>query len=109
MVALEDRAHELAIDRPPLGLEELRQLLAALDEGRAAFAGPDMGVEREPPHAVRMTLREQRGAQGARRNAVHQQRPGVIAGLEDIVGGGLEVVGTSEIVASAPRSLVERP
>ena len=93
MVALEDRADELAVDRPPLGLEELRQLLSPLDQRRAAFAGPDMGVEREPPHAVRMALREQRGAQRARRDAVHQQRPGVVAGLEDVVGGGLEVVG----------------
>ena len=93
MVALEDRAHELAVDRPPLGLEELRQLLAALGQRRAAFAGPDMGVERQPPDAVRMALREQRGAQRARRDAVHQQRAGVVAGLEDVVGRGLEVVG----------------
>ena len=50
--------------------EELRQLLAPLLERRRAFAGPDERVEREPRDALGMALREQRGAQRARRDAV---------------------------------------
>ena len=109
MVTLEDRADELAVDRPPLGLEIFGQLLAALDQRRAAFAGPDVRVEREPLDAVGMALREQGGAQRAGRDAVHQQRAGVVAGLEDVVGAGLQIVGAFGDRASMPRSLVERP
>jgi hypothetical protein len=65
MIALEDRAHELAVDRAPVLGAELRQPLAALGERRRAFAGPDHGVERKPCDHLRVTLREQGRAQGA--------------------------------------------
>src|SRR5262245_43850576 len=74
MVALEDRAHELAVDRAPVLGAELGQTLAALGQRGRAFAGPHHGVEREPRDHLRMALREQRRAQRARRNPVHQER-----------------------------------
>ena len=70
MVALEDRAHEFAVDRPPVLGAELGQPLAALGERRGALAGPHHGVEREPRDHVRVALREQGRAQRARRNPV---------------------------------------
>ena len=53
--------------------EELGQLLAPLLERRRAFAGPDERVERQPRDALGVALREQRGAQRARRDAVGQE------------------------------------
>ena len=74
MVALEDRAHEFAVDRTPVLGAELGQPLAALRKRRGAFAGPHHGVEREPRDHVRVALREQRRAQCAGRNPVDQKR-----------------------------------
>ncbi len=64
MVALEDRAHELAVDRPAILGAELGQPLAALGERNRTLAGPHHGVEREPGDHARMALREQRRPQG---------------------------------------------
>ena len=97
MVAVEDRVHEGAVDRAAVLGAELRQLLGPLGQRRAAFAGPHHGVEREPLDAFRMALREH-GAQRARRDAVDQERPGS-ACLQDVVGGGREVVGAVGDVA----------
>ena len=73
MIALEDAAHESAVDRAAVFRLELGQPLPALGERRAAFAGPDEGVEREPRHALGMALGEQRRFQGTRRDAVQKQ------------------------------------
>src|SRR5215468_3893172 len=91
MIALEDRAHERAIDGPALAREDLRQLLAPLDERRRALAGPHKGVEREPRHALGMTLREERRAQRARRDPVGGQLA-YFSRTKDVVGRRLEIV-----------------
>jgi hypothetical protein len=70
VVAVEDRVHEGAVDRPPLAGEELGQLLASLLERRRAGAGPDEGVQRQARDALGVALREQRRAQRARADAV---------------------------------------
>src|SRR3546814_18353796 len=81
---------------------ELRQLLAALLQGRAALAGPHEGVEGEALHPLGVALGKERGAQRAGGDAVNQQRAGA-AGLLDVVGGGGQVVGdvgdVAEVVA----------
>ncbi|MCD6041811.1 MAG: hypothetical protein K0R40_1414 [Burkholderiales bacterium] len=73
MVAGKDAAHEGAVDRAAVLRLELGQLLASLGQRRAALAGPDEGVQREPGHPLGMALGERGGAQRARRDAVHQQ------------------------------------
>ena len=98
MVAREDRVHERAVDGAPLAREELGQLLAPLHERGRALAGPDERVERQPRHAVRVPLREQRRAQRARRDAVRQEAPDA-ARAGDVVGRGREVVGAVGDVA----------
>src|SRR5258705_7322331 len=62
MIAIKNAAQKIAVDRPPVYFQELRQFLAPLFERRAAFAGPHEGVEREPRDALRMALREHRRA-----------------------------------------------
>src|SRR5215510_59160 len=62
MIALEDRAHEFAVDRTAVLRAELRQPLGALGERRRALAGPDHGVAGKPRHHFRVTLRKKRGA-----------------------------------------------
>ena len=54
--------------------QELRQLLAPLEERGRALAGPDEGVERESRDALGMALREERCAQRARGDAVGHER-----------------------------------
>src|SRR5258706_15699706 len=98
MIALEHAAHERPVDRPAVYFLILGQTLLALLERRAAFAGPDEGVQREPGHALGMALREDRGAQRSRGNSVEKQllRPG---GLHDVMGHLVQVVGAVRDVA----------
>ncbi len=92
MVALENRAHEFAVDRTPVLGAELGQPLAALGKRRGTFAGPYHGIEREPRDHLRVALREQGRAQRARRNPVDQKRA-LAAHLFDIARGREAVVG----------------
>ena len=66
--------------------------LRAVGERRRAFTGPDHGVERKPADQLGMALREQCGAQRARRNAVDQERL-LAAQLLDIGRGRKAIVG----------------
>ncbi len=98
MIAIKNAAQKIAVDRPPVYFQELRQFLAPLFERRAAFAGPHEGVEREPRDALRMALREHRRAQRARRNTVDQKIL-YAARLHNVVGRGRGVVGAVGDVA----------
>ncbi len=90
VVAVEDRMHEGAVDRPAVLGQELGQPLAALRQRRAAFTRPHHGVERQAGHHLGMTLGEQRGAQRPRRDAVDQE--GALAAQPLDVGRGREAV-----------------
>ena len=92
MVAVEDRVHEGAIDRPAVLRLEFRQPLAPVGQRRGAFAGPHHGVEREAVDHLGMPFGEQRGAQRTRRDAVDQQRARP-AQLPDIGRGRVAIVG----------------
>ena len=92
MVARENALHERAIDRPPVPGLEFGQLLLALGQRRAACAGPDESIEREARHALRMPLREQRGLERARGDAVDEQLffP---SGFQDVLACNIQIVG----------------
>jgi hypothetical protein len=66
--------------RPPLG------------QRGTPLAGPHEGVEREAPHPLRVALGEERGAERAGGDPVHQDGAHP-AGAGDVVGRGREVVG----------------
>jgi hypothetical protein len=73
MIALENRIDERAVDGTALAGKELGKLLAPLFERRRAVARPYERVECQPRYTLGMLLREQGGAQRARRDAVDQQ------------------------------------
>ncbi len=98
MVAREDAAHELAVDRPAVARAELRQALAALRERRAAFAGPHQRIERCPLHALGMALCKEPRPQRARRGTVK----------EDLRGAATSSA-PQETSALTGRHLSERP
>src|SRR5439155_2583308 len=94
MVAREDAAHEIAVDRPAVARPVLGQALAPLLERGAAFAGPHQRIERYPLHALGMALREKPRPQRARRGTVKQDLRGIRV-LRDVLCRGSHVVGAA--------------
>src|SRR5215471_5696268 len=108
MVAREDAAHEVAIDRTTIAGAIFRETLLALGKRRTSFAGPDQRVEGESLHALRMPLREQTGAERTQGRTVEQELPATVL-LQDVFGGRREVVGAARYVGIHRPGFVRAP
>src|SRR6267378_7339716 len=102
MVAREDAAHEIAVDRTAIARPVLGQTLAPLLERGAAFAGPHQRIERYALHALGMALREKPRPQRTRRGTVKKDLRGIRILRDELCRGSHVVSAARDIRVDGP-------